>query len=445
MIVMKFGGSSIANGERIRYVVEIIKMYLDKKPVLVFSASGKTTDNLIQAGNEAVSGKVVYEEIYQHHITLCRELNVPQEVVSSLLTELEHLLSGMALLREIAPRSSDYLVSFGERLSVRIITAYMNAIGLPAKFFDAWDIGFLTDSQFTCAEILPESMQQIDNALKEIKDIYTYTPVVTGFIGKDKDGAITTLGRGGSDLTASVLGAALKVDEIQVWKGVDGILTADPRIVADAKPVECISFEQAAELAYFGAKVLHPVSIIPAMSAGIPVTVKNSYNPKHPGTKIVNKVPEEDNWVKSITYKKHVTLIHIVSTRMLGQYGFLARVFQIFADLKISVDVVATSEVSIALTLDKAHHLEELKNKLQKIARVTVNNDKSIVSVIGDIQHSTEILSRTMKVLKQHTIHVQMISHGASKVNNSFIVNDSDVELFVRDLHGLFFEPGAAS
>jgi aspartate kinase len=444
MIVMKFGGSSIANADHIRNVVDIIKLYLDARPLIVFSASGKTTDNLIQAGNEAVNGKVSFEEIYQHHITLCRDLNVPENNIDELLKELEHLLSGMALLRAIVPRSSDYLVSFGERLSVRIIAAYMNAKGIPTKFFDAWDIGFLTDSQFTCAEILPESMQLIHNSLKEFKTSYPYTPLITGFIARDRDGAITTFGRGGSDLTASLLGSALKVDEIQVWKDVDGILTADPRIVAHAQPVECISFEQASELAYFGAKVLHPVSIIPAMSEGIPVTVKNSYNPKHPGTKIVIKVPEEDNWVKSITYKKHVTLIHIVSTRMLGQYGFLACVFQIFANLKISVDVVATSEVSIALTLDKAHHLDELITELQKIARVTVSNDKSIVSLIGDIQHSTEILSRTMKVLKQHTIHVQMISHGASKVNNSFIVNDSDVEVFVKDLHKLFFEtPGA--
>jgi aspartate kinase len=443
MIVMKFGGSSIANAERIRYVVDIIKMYLDKKPVVVFSASGKTTDTLIKAGEEAVNGNVDYEEIRTHHLTLCRDLAVPDDSIHELLTELYHLLSGMALLREIAPRSSDYLVSFGERLSVRIIAAYMNSIGMPVKFYDGWDIGFITDSQFTCAEILPESMQNITDFLAEVKDSYPFTPLVTGFIAKDREGNITTFGRGGSDLTASVIGAALKVEEIQVWKDVDGILTADPRIVSNAKPVDCISFEQASELAYFGAKVLHPISIIPAMSEGIPVSVKNSYNPKHPGTKIVNKVPDDTVWVKSITYKKHITLVHIVSTRMLGQYGFLARVFHIFADLKISVDVVATSEVSIALTLDNAHHLEDLIKELQKIARVTVNSEKSIVSLIGDIQHSTEILSRTMQVLKHHKIHVQMISHGASKVNNSFIVNDNDVELFVADLHKLFFdEPG---
>ena len=440
MIVMKFGGSSIANAERVRYVIDIIQLYLDKKPVIVFSASGKTTDNLIEAGNEAAKGKVCYESIRNHHITLCEDLGVSTDAIKDLLLELDHLLSGMALLREMAPRASDYLVSFGERLSVRIIAAYMNKVNIPAKFYDGWDVGFITDSMFTCAEILPESSKNIAGTLSEIKKSYPFTPVITGFIAKDKEGNITTFGRGGSDLTASVLGSALQAEEIQVWKDVDGILTADPRVVPNAKPVDCISFEQASELAYFGAKVLHPISIIPAMSGGIPVSVKNSYNPKHPGTKIVNKMPDDNIWVKSITYKKHITLIHIVSTRMLGQYGFLARVFQIFADLKISVDVVATSEVSIALTLDKAHHLQELKNELEKIARVTVNNEKSIVSLIGDIQHSTEILSRTMQVLKQHKMHVQMISHGASKVNNSFIVNDSDVELFVTDLHRLFFD-----
>ena len=440
MIVMKFGGSSLENAERIRYIVDIIKMYLDKKPILVLSALGKTTDNLLDAGQKALKGTIDIEEIKNLHLKTCKELNIDDKPIVYLLEELTNLLNGISMLKELSARTDDYLVSFGERLSVRIVSQYLDKSGIKSNYFDAWDIGFVTDSQFKFAELLPETYQNIGNTFAELKENYTMTPVVTGFIAKDKNGNITTLGRGGTDLTASVIGSSLSVDEIQVWKDVDGILTTDPRIVKDAYPVDCISFEQASELAYFGAKVLHPRSIIPAMKKNIPVAVKNSYNPSHPGTKILNEIPGDDSWVKSITYKKNITLIHIVSSRMLGQYGFLAKVFQIFGDLQISVDVITTSEVSIALTLDNDNNLDDLKYELQKIASVTVFQGKSIVSLIGDIKHSVHILSKTMDIFREKEIAVQMISHGASKVNNSFIVDDKDAEQFIKQLHKLFFE-----
>jgi aspartate kinase len=440
MIVMKFGGSSLANTERIKYVVEIIKMYREKKPLLVLSAFGKTTDNLLEAGQKALERDIDISRIETLHIQICKELEIDDKPVWNLLEELASLLCGISMLKELNPRTDDYLVSFGERLAVRVVAQYLNHINMPSKYFDAWDIGFITDSQFKFAELLPETYQNVANTFAAMKNSYDYIPVITGFIARDKNKNITTLGRGGTDLTASVVGASLDVEEIQVWKDVDGILTTDPRIVKNAYPVESISFEQASELAYFGAKVLHPRSIIPAMQKNIPVTVKNSYNPTHPGTKITNTIPEDESWVKSITYKKSVTLIHIVSTRMLGQYGFLAKVFHIFAELHISVDVITTSEVSVALTLENDNNLDQLKSELEKIANVTIHQGKTIVSLIGDIKHSVNILGKTMDILKKKSIQVQMISHGASKVNNSFIIDDQDANTLITELHRLFFE-----
>jgi aspartate kinase len=440
MIVMKFGGSSLADTERIKYVVKIIKMYLKKKPVLVLSAFGKTTDNLLEAGRKALEGNIDISKIETLHIQVCQKLNVENKPIWDLLEELVSLLCGISMLKELNPRTEDYLVSFGERLAVRVVAQYLNNIGVKANCYDAWDIGFITDSQYKFAELLPETYQNVANTFAALKNAYDHTPVITGFIARDKKKNITTLGRGGTDLTASVIGASLDVEEIQVWKDVDGILTTDPRIVKNAYPVECISFEQASELAYFGAKVLHPRSIIPAMQKNIPVTVKNSYNPSHPGTKIISTMPEDDSWVRSITYKKNVTLVHIVSTRMLGQYGFLAKVFHIFAELHISVDVISTSEVSIALTLENDNNLNELKSELGKIATVTIDQGKTIVSLIGDIKHSVNILGKIMDVLKANNINVQMISHGASKVNNSLIVDDQDANTLITELHRLFFE-----
>ncbi|MDD2999047.1 MAG: aspartate kinase [Candidatus Riflebacteria bacterium] len=441
MIVMKFGGSSLANAERIRHVADIINMFVSDRPVIVASAMGKTTDNLLAAAEMALSGKVCIEEISRLHFAVAEELWVDRTGLVTLLDELHKLLEGIALIREISNRTRDYLVSFGERLSVRILAAYLCNAGIKAEFFDAWDIGFTSNSDFTDADVLEETYAKIAASLGNLKSDYAFTPVVTGFIAKDLNANITTLGRGGSDLTASILGAALSVDEIQVWKDVDGILTTDPRVVACAWPVTKISFEEASELAYFGAKVLHPRSILPAMARNIPVRVKNSYNPAHPGTLIVKNFDDKDELLRVLTFKKNVTLVDIVSTRMLGQYGFLARVFQLFDEQKISVDMLATSEVSISLTLDsKNGGLEKLKTELEKIANVNIKSGKTIITMVGNVKHSSEILEKTFDVLNRSGINVQMISQGASKVNISFIVDDNQAETCIVELHRAFFE-----
>jgi len=443
MIVMKFGGSSVANAERIRHVTDIVKTRLPKQPVLVLSAMGDTTDHLLDAGNLALKeGKVDIKRIEKLHQETIKNLKLPvQKDVASLFDELTRLLSGIALIRELTPRTKDYLVSFGERLSVRVAAAFFKASGMNARAFDAWELGFLSNSDYTRAELLKESWDLIpEKILTQIKG--NVLPVVTGFLAKDEKGSITTLGRGGSDLSATMIAAACKAEEVQVWKDVDGILTADPRIVKAAKPVQFVTYEEASELAYFGAQVLHPRAMQPCMKTGTPVLVKNSYNIDAPGTRIESASSAAKKWppVRAITSKHNVTLVDIVSTRMLGQYGFLSEVFSIFARHNISVDMVATSEVSVSLTLDAAYDLADVKKELNKIAGVEIKTGKAIVSIIGNVKRSSEILARAFRICQLIGVSVQMISQGASKVNISFIVNEAEAAEVVKALHLDFFE-----
>ncbi|MDR2398186.1 MAG: aspartate kinase [Spirochaetaceae bacterium] len=438
MIVMKFGGSSLANGERIRCVVDLVKPELPRKPVLVVSAMGDTTDHLLEAADMALkTGTVSVERIAELHKNTIRELALDMSAITPLLAELQVLLVGISLVKELTGKTRDYLVSFGERLSARMVAAYGQSMGVKAQAVDAWDGGFVSDSRFTAAELIPESWATIPEKLMPlIKG--GIVPVLTGFIAKDREGAITTLGRGGSDLSATMVAAACQAEEVQVWKDVDGILTADPRIVQDARPVEAVTYEEAAELAYFGAQVLHPRAMQPCMKTKTPVWVKNSYNPGAPGTRIVAE-REKMGPVLGITSRTQVTLVDIVSTRMLGQPGFLTELFADFAQYGISVDMVATSEVSVSVTLDASYNLEPLKKDLSRIAEVEIKTGKAIVTLIGDVNRSSEILHQAFGVCAALGIPVQMVSSGASKVNISFIVNDTQRAEVVQGLHKHFF------
>jgi aspartate kinase len=440
---MKFGGSSVADAERIRRAAEIVKTHLDRRPLLVLSAMGDTTDHLLEAGGRALKeGDVSIEKIEELHLGVIAELGLGSPVmkeIGPLLGELRDLLVGISLIRELTGRTRDYLVSFGERLSVRINAAWLNAINIKAKALDAWDAGFLSDSHHSAAELADESWKQIPRILKPLIE-EGIVPVVTGFIARDGNGNITTLGRGGSDLSATVIAAACGAEEAQVWKDVDGILTADPRVVENARPVGAVTYDEAAELAYFGAQVLHPRAIQPCRKTGTTVLVKNSYNPGAPGTRIVPSMDRKTVPVRTITCKKNVTLVDIVSTRMLGQYGFLEEVFAAFSRHRISVDMVATSEVSISLTLDSACDIGPLKNELTRIASVDIKTGKAIVTIIGDVRRSSEILARTFRTCQLVAVPVQMVSQGASKVNISFIVNDTEAAEVVRALHSDFFD-----
>lgn len=440
MIVMKFGGSSVADADRIRHVASIIKAYKDEKPVVVLSAMGDTTDHLLEAADIAVNGDVDISGVEKLHRETAEKLGIKIEAIDELLEELTQLLTGISMLKELTKRTRDYLVSFGERMSVRMMAAYLNKEGLAAKFYDAWDAGITSDSNFMSAELLEDVWQDIPEKLNDYKyGVSKEIPIVTGFIAKDVKGNITTLGRGGSDLTATMIGSAMQADEIQTWKDVDGILTADPRVVKNAHPVPEVTYEEAAELAYFGAQVLHPRSMQPCLKSGVPVRVKNSYNIESDGSIIVENHTGEIPKVTAITSVKHVSLIDLNSTRMLGSAGFMAHVFNNFLKWGISVDVIATSEVSVTLTVNGKTDLTGLLKDLDNVADVEVQNNKSIVTIICDADHSSSILASGFGALAEKGINVQMISQGASKVNISVIVDDEEVNETVNTLHKAFF------
>uniref|UniRef100_A0A453M8M6 Aspartokinase n=3 Tax=Aegilops tauschii subsp. strangulata TaxID=200361 RepID=A0A453M8M6_AEGTS len=331
---MKFGGSSLASAARMREVADLILSFPEETPVVVLSAMGKTTNNLLLAGEKAVScGAPKASEINELavikklHLRTIDELGLDSSIVSGFLDELEQLLKGVAMMKELTLRTRDYLVSFGECMSTRIFSAYLNKLGKKARQYDAFDLGFITTDDFTNADILEATYPAVAKRLHGDWIDDPAIPIVTGFLGKGwKSCAVTTLGRGGSDLTATTIGKALGLREIQVWKDVDGVLTCDPNIYANAVPVPYLTFDEAAELAYFGAQVLHPQSMRPAREGGIPVRVKNSYNRHAPGTVITKTRDMRKSILTSIVLKSNITMLDIVSTRMLGQYGFLAKV-----------------------------------------------------------------------------------------------------------------------
>src|SRR5574344_1659880 len=441
MIVMKFGGSSVANADRIRHVAAIIKAYKKDRPVVVLSAMGDTTDDLLEAADNAVKGKGDIAKTEKLHFETEQELGIDVPEIKELLGELKTLLTGISMLRELTKRTRDYLVSFGERMSVRMMATYLKKENTDAQFFDAWDVGMVSDSNYMSAELLDDVWETIPAHLNAYKNgEANEIPIVTGFIAKDDDGIITTLGRGGSDLSATMIGAALHADEIQTWKDVDGIMTTDPRVCKDARPVSEVTYEEAQELAMFGAQVLHPRSMIPCRKTGTPVRVKNSYNIESPGSIIVEKHSGVRPQVTAITSVKNITLIDIVSSRMLGAAGFLAHIFNQFLKWNISIDVIATSEVSVSLTVNGKTDLTSVLEDVGRVAEVHAKQDKAIVAIICDVSHSSDILAASFAALAKDNINVQMISQGANKVNISLIVDNSDADRVVKILHAALFK-----
>jgi len=371
-----------------------------------------------------------------------------------LLNELQQLLVGISIMQDLTCRARDSLVSFGERLSTRIFAAFLRGQGVPARQHDAWDLGLTTTDDFTQAEVLyPETLKQVGAALMLEDGRRGQLQIVTGFLGRGKStGAITTLGRGGSDLTATVIGAALALDEVQVWKDVDGVLTSDPRLVTSAMPVPFLTYDEATELAFFGATVLHPSAMQPALQCkNLGVRVKNSYNREAAGTLITRERDMSQALMTSIVLKSDVTLMDIVSTRMLGQFGFLAKIFNIFKQEKISVDVVATSEIAVSLTLDPSRlwsrslidaEFDALIACFEGIAKVSLQQNMSILSLICNVEKTSEILERVFGVLRRESINVKMMSQGASKTNISLIVGNGQGKQAVKALHSEFFDSG---
>jgi aspartate kinase len=356
--------------------------------------------------------------------------------VEELFRELAELVRGFAVLGELSPRSIDAVSSYGEQLSSMIVTEAFRSAGLEAEHADSRNL-IVTDDRHTAAcPLYEETYARIGEAIPALAP--SGVVVMGGFIAANRQGVTTTLGRGGSDFTASIVGAGIGAEEIEIWTDVDGMLTADPRLVPDTHRVRVISFAEAAELAFFGAKVLHPSTLVPAIERNIPVAILNSHRPENEGTRIVADRVVCSNVVKSIAAKRKVTVVSISSTRMIGAHGFLRRIFEVFDAHQTSVDMVSTSEVSVSATIDNTAALGPIRSELEKFAKVTVEEDQAIVCVVGDnIRHTPGVSGRVFRALGD--INVRMISQGASLLNLGFVVADADADRAMRALHQEFF------
>lgn len=444
MIVMKFGGTSVGSAEAIRRTGEIVRSRLGRQPVVVVSALSGVTNALIEAATGAHTRAVAPDESAQRltarHREVLEELDLPTDLVDEELTRLSEVLKGIFYLRELTPRSMDYVLSFGESMSSRIVAAHLTKAGIPADAWAGWDAGIVTDADHGEATLLPETWSRIPQSLG--KRDPERVAVVTGFLARTEGGERSTLGRGGSDYSAAIVGRGLAAEEIQIWTDVSGILSADPRVVEDAFTLRYVTFAEAAELAYFGAKVLHPKTIEPAMQAGIPVRVLNTFAPDDPGTLIVAESDEkEERVVEGIAVKKGNTLVNIHSLRMLDAAGYLAHVFEVLRRHDVSVDVISTSEVSVSLTVDPRHrrHLDRAVTELEKVAQVRLWDGQAIVAVVGEgMQVKPGVAARVFDVMGSAGINIELISQGASELNITFVVEDAQADRAMRELHTAF-------
>ena len=443
MIVMKFGGSSVADAPCMREVAALVRAAQPRSPLVVLSATAKTTDQLFEAATRAEAGDLagalaLHGALLARHRDLAAGLlptGLPEELnqaLQDLAGELDLLLRGVALLKELSPRSMDAIASVGERLSTRILAAY-----LEVPWVDARTI-LRTDGTFGCARPLQGDLDALATSLLAPLLGPGRAVVTQGYIGATAQGLTTTLGRGGSDFSAALFGAALGAEDIQIWTDVEGVLTADPRVVPAAQPIEALSFPEAAELAAFGAKVLHPATIQPAVEKGIPVTVRHTRRPEGRFTTITAEV-RTGRPVTALAHRGPITILTVTSARMLNQSGFLARLFDVFARHKVSVDLIATAEVSVSLTVEADAPLEALLEDLAAFATVGVTPDRAIVAVVGERLKSTPgITGHAFGAL--HDINVEMISMGANEINLSLVVKEAEARTVVQRLHAALIE-----
>ena len=444
MRVMKFGGTSLASAELLDGAVEIASGALDDGVVLVASAMGATTDHLQQVAHAAgrgdgqVADAVVERLAAEHQAAADALLDGAEHAraagqLEGLFGELRSIITGMVLLKQWTPRSNDAILGFGERAVTVLLAARARQRGIATRLLDCRAL-IITDDHFMHANVRqPETAQRIRAAAQpEPRQLL----VAQGFIGATAEGAQTTLGRGGSDYTATLVGAALGAEEVVIWTDVNGIMTCDPRVVEDARTLPRISYREAAELAYFGARVIHPATIQPAVQDGIPVVVRNTRQPRAAGTGIVAQAA---TGAKAIACKRGITLINVTSSRMLLAYGFLRRIFEIFEHHRTPVDLVATSEVSVSMTIDDATRLGAIVAELQEVGAVSVDRDAGLVSIVGqDLWEQPGFLAGAISALAG--VPLKMMCLGSSDINFSLVVADSATETAVRALHRKFFE-----
>ena len=448
MLVLKFGGTSLESAEAIQRAGEIIRARLDRHPVVVVSAMGKTTNRLLAVAQAAVEGrrKEAIQGIHDLRDFHSREarrlapLSDRAEIdlfLDEHFQELTELVKGLSVLGEATPRSIDAISSYGERLSSHIVCRALRHFGLDAVHLDARSV-IVTDARFNQAAPLYDlTYARLAQAVPPLASAGKVV-VMGGFIAATQDGVTTTLGRGGSDFSASLIGAGIAAEEIQIWTDVDGMLTCDPAILPGGRRVKVISFNEAAELAYFGAKVLHPSTLLPAMDRNIPVRILNSRRPACEGTQIVSQAPPASSLAKSIACKNNITVLDISSTRMLMAHGFLHRIFEVFDRYQTPVDMVATSEVSVSLTIDSTARLADITRDLAQFAEVRHENRQAIICLVGDnIRYTPGVAARIFQAVRH--VNVRMISQGASLRNVSFVVHQDDLRAAVEALHAALF------
>ena len=434
-VVMKFGGTSVADAAAFENVARIVSAERAAFPVVVVSAMSGVTDALLAATPQSVG------PIFNRHLKTAEQLLHGSEAerfaefVKRAEADVRELLSS----RNPANHKSvqDAIVSFGEILSSTLMAAVLNQRGVEARQVDARRC-IITDEEHTCAApLMRETFTRTENELRPLVKSGV-VPVLGGFIGATLQGVTTTLGRGGSDYTAALIGAALNVNEIQIWTDVTGVLTADPRVVPNAQTIERLSYSEAAELAYFGAKVLHPKTIQPAIENSIPVRICNSRMPHERGTLVGPQSETSPRAIKAIAHKTGVTIVQITSLRMLGAYGFLRALFEVFERHRTVVDVVTTSEVSVSLSLDEANALPAIVEELQQLGTVGIEKGRAIICVVGEgLRGTPGIAGRVFTTIND--INVSLISQGASSINFTFVIGEERVKEAVIRLHEEFF------
>ena len=452
LVVMKFGGTSVEDPAAIGRTAAIVagRIAQGKQAVVVVSAMSKVTDLLLRAAAAAAAGDrtgalaISARLRCRHRDTACALIKdsadsaALQVLIDQKFDSLDEILRGLAAILELTPRISDLIVSYGERISSRIVAAAFRERQIDSVHVDSRDV-IVTDSQFQKAAPIDTIIEKRAQEHLNPHISAGRVPVMGGFIASNEAGITTTLGRGGSDFTGALIGGALSAEAIEIWTDVDGIMTADPRVCPDALRVKIISFEEAAELAYFGAKVLHPATILPAVKKNIPVLVLNSRNATCEGTRIASLAPHCNSPFKSIAVKKKLTIIDVVASRMLMTHGYMRDIFTIFDKHHCPVDMVSTSEVSVSLSVASNDNLPAIAADLSQLADVKYEGRKALVCLVGeDIRGRNGMAAQVFTAVRH--INVRMISQGASEINMSFMIDEDDADEAVRSLHAAFFE-----
>ena len=450
-VIMKFGGTSVADAAAIRQVSFIVRGGCDSygSVVVVVSAMSKVTDGLLAACAAARDGHThtvdeLVASIESRHREAITELFAGDPaaigevwaLVSHELQDVRRVLSSVSVLRELTPRGADRVAAAGELMSSRLIEAFMRRAGIRSRWVDPRS-ALVTDAR---SPALPQMRETQSAAGRDMGPALAAGEIAVtgGFVGATAEGITTTLGRGGSDFSAAILGAALAAREIQIWTDVDGMLTADPRIVRDAHVVPHLSFDEASELAYFGAKVLHPSTILPAVERSIPVRILNTRRPDLPGTLILPHTGQQARKLTAIACKRNITVVDVTSTRMLQAHGFLRRVFEVFERHETSVDVVTTSEVSVSVTVDDDRRIDAIERELSEFATVRIERGMAIVCAVGD-QLRTDPLTAGQVLGTLQPFPLRMVSQAASRRNVTVVLGDAEVPAAMGRLHEAFF------